>query len=180
MRDCKLKHHMRLHRDLPATRNPPGEPTETPWNCHGIEDSSGDRPNSNLVCTGWSVGSSAYLYIVLVRVLSGGKEVQTYALLDQGSTTTLCDRRLLDKIGMSGEEVEFSLSTTNKQLVNRHGRKVQLRVAPLDGSDVIELPNVFSVGRIPVSNNLPLCCENLQRCPHLRGVKFAMLPGAKV
>jgi len=159
VRDCKLKHHTLLHRDLPATRNPPGEPTEAQRKCHGNEDSSGDRPNANLVCAGGRIGSSAYLNIVQVRVFSGGKEVQTYAFLDQGSTTTLCDRRLLDKLGMSGEEVEFSLSMINKQLVNRHGRKVQLRVAPLDGSDVIELPHVFSVGHLPVSQTRSLCCK---------------------
>jgi len=46
-----------------------------------------------------------------VRVFPGGKDVQTYAFLSQGSTTTLCDRSLPDKLGMSGEEVEFSLTT---------------------------------------------------------------------
>ena len=101
---------------------------------------------------------------------------QTY----QGSTiNTLCDRRLSDKLGMP-QEVEFSLTTINKHLVNRHGRKVQLNVAPLDGSDVIELPSVFPVGRWPVAQNPSLCCKDLQSWPHFGCVISTVLPDAKV
>jgi len=57
---------------------------------------------------------------------------------------------------------------------------VQLTVAPLHGSDVIELPSVFSVGRFPVSQNPLLCCKDLQRWPHLRDVRLTKLPDAEV
>ena len=54
------------------------------------------------------------LNVVPVHIMAHGKEVKTNAFLDQGSTTTLCDERLVDALGLSGEPVTFSLSTLNR------------------------------------------------------------------
>ena len=64
------------------------------------------------------------LNVVHLRVTANGKEVKTNAFLDQNSTTTLCDERLVDALGLHGEPATFALSTLNRVAAKRHGKKV--------------------------------------------------------
>jgi len=84
-----------------------------------------------------------YLNIVPVRVEANGKEFITKAFLDQGSSTTLCDKKLLELLGVPRERVTFALTMVNKTSERQQGFKASLSVAPLHENRYVGLPNVF-------------------------------------
>jgi len=150
-----VKHCMLFQQDIPVTTN---QVNQQKRNARIVELHIHQEIGWWQTCLCWRmVGSPVYLNIVPVRVFSGGNF--RYAFLNQHSTMALCHWRVLDKLGMSGQEAKFSLTTINKDLVNRHGL-VQLSMAPLDGSDVIELPCVFSVEHLAVSQNPSFCYKD--------------------
>lgn len=52
------------------------------------------------------------LGILPVKVVGNGKEVNTYAFIDNGSDSTLVDRQLVESLGISGTKVnDFTLTT---------------------------------------------------------------------
>ena len=56
-----------------------------------------------------------FLNVVPVKVFCNGRKVHTYAFLDQGSTTTLSDEKLLHQFDIVGEDVSFTIATVNKR-----------------------------------------------------------------
>ena len=165
---CKLKHHTLLHREMRAAGHA-SEASELPKN-RRKSDTAEDPAKANHVYAGVRVGSPVYLNIVPVNVYPDGKMMQTYAFLDQGSSTTLCNQRLLEKLGVSGEEVEFSLTTINKHSERRIDFNVHLSVIHVDGGSIVDLPNVISVDHLPVSQNQLLGFDHQQRWPQLPDV----------
>jgi len=90
------------------------------------------------------------------------RKVVTNAFLDQGSSTSLCDSRLLQQRQFQGKKVSFSLTRVNKVKEKRHGFKVSRCVTSYDGGETLELPNVLSVDSLPVSCNAPVSSKDLQ------------------
>jgi hypothetical protein len=102
---------------------------------------SGSRSKSNQVS----------LRIVPVVVGTGSSQVETYALLDEGSDVTLCSDSLIKRLGVEGKPCKFTLTTVNKSSQNQTGREVQLQVSALNGGQVIDLQRVWSVKTLPIS-----------------------------
>ena len=120
--------------------------------------------------------SNVFLNVIPVEVVTCGKSIMTYAFLDQGSTTSLCDKRLLDQLQVSGEPAKFSISTVNEQTL-RQGCKVNLTVCSLAGDETLVLRDVLSVDRLPVSPNPSLSSDELKAWPHLPNVSFPVVQG---
>ena len=116
---------------------------------------------SSKVCNVRGEAITTSLNVVPVRIAAHGKEVKTSAFLDQGSTTTLGDERLVDALGSSGEPVTFSLSTLNRVSEKRYGKKVQLDVAPINGADVLTLV-AFTFDCLEVTKNPAIDAIDLQ------------------
>ena len=57
--------------------------------------------------------SDVYLCVVSVLIKYKGKGLRTYAFLDQGSTHTFCEQRLLDALQAEGPQSEMSFQTLN-------------------------------------------------------------------
>ena len=55
--------------------------------------------------------NAVYLCVVPVKVTVDNKEVLTYAFLDQGSTHSFCNKKLIDSLGISGTPDEIVLQT---------------------------------------------------------------------
>ena len=62
-----------------------------------------------------------------MKVFYNSNEVETYAFLEQGSTTTLCDEKLLRQPVVVGEDVSFVIKTMNKKMENHKGMKANLQ-----------------------------------------------------
>ena len=94
----------------------------------------GERPSEKRVC----------LRVVPVRVqgCSNSRMAETYALLDDGSDVSLCDLQLLEQLGLSGVQRQFTLSTLNTEDHEQSGREVSMQVTSLNTTGSISLPGV--------------------------------------
>ena len=95
---------------------------------HHIE-AGGDRTaNSN--------GTRISLRIVPVRVSAkNGREVETYAFLDDGSDETLCLQCLVEELDVEGSPTAFALTTINTEGTQRLGEEVSLTVQALTSNE---------------------------------------------
>ena len=95
---------------------------------HHIE-AGGDRTaNSN--------GTRISLRIVPVRVSAkNGREVETYAFLDDGSDETLCLQCLVEELDVEGSPTAFALTTINTEGTQRLGEEVSLTVKALTSNE---------------------------------------------
>lgn len=94
-----------------------------------------------------AVGRKVCLRIVPVRVQGKqpGQEVETYALLDNGSDVSLCDEKLIDQLGISGVQRHFYLTTQEKRDSPRSGYEVKLTINSIDNESSLEVPKVWTV-----------------------------------
>ena len=86
-----------------------------------------------------------FLNVVLVKILAKDREVYTYAFLDQGSTTTLCEQSLFDQLGIKGESVFINLTTVNHKAPSYESKRVSLTLTRVASDESIELNEVYSV-----------------------------------
>ena len=72
------------------------------------------------------------------------------ALLDTASTNTFCSQRLVDLLGVQGRMTSYTLTTLTSKNENKDTLLVDLSVKSLDGSNSLDLRNVYVVPEIPV------------------------------
>jgi len=122
---CKFKHHELLHDSNHGSfeQSSAQDKTQGVSNTHGtatVGASSCNVPSYSVTAD----MSVVFLNIVPIRITCGDEEVVTNAFLDQGSSTSLCDSRLLQQLQFQGGKVSLSLTTVNKVKEKRHGFKV--------------------------------------------------------
>ena len=81
--------------------------------------------------------------MVPVRVSSLTRSINAYAFLDQGSTSFLCDQRLLKWLNVSGDDVTFSITTLNAKTDSCKGRRVALNLSSIDGSESLHIDDTL-------------------------------------
>ena len=83
---------------------------------------------------------------------SKGQELKTYGLLDNGSDVSLCEKGLLEQLDISGIERDFFLTTQEKKDSAKKGLEVKLTVESTNGDEQLEIPKVWSVESLNISN----------------------------
>ena len=166
---CKFKHHELLY----DSNRGSFEQSTAQDKTQGVINTRGTAtigtPSSNVPSHSVTTDMPmVFLNIFPVRITCGDNEVVANAFLGQGSSTSLCDSRLLQQIQLQGEKTSFSLTTVNKVKEKRHGFKVRMCVTSNDGGETLERPNVLTVDSLPVSLNAPVSSKDLQRWRHLR------------
>ncbi|PFX28559.1 hypothetical protein AWC38_SpisGene6728 [Stylophora pistillata] len=162
---CKIGHRKNstfLHpkNDKPA-KTEPASPSET-QSSNTDNEKQNDRARSCFTevvackgtCSATGAGATATgLAIVPVNVRAKGKEnmVQTYAFLDPGSNTTFCTDKLIERLGTTGRKATLSLTTMDSDNVKSESLVVNLEVSDLQGRNVVELSDVFSRVKLPVT-----------------------------
>ena len=124
-------------------------------------------------CASIGAGKSASaLPIVPVRVKAKGSNTSTvtYAFLDSGSNTTFCSNKLVETLGIEGEKTWLSLTTLSKQNCMM-SRNLSLSLS-LDENYFVELPSVFSVPSLPVSDDNVPTQEDVISFPYLRDLQI--------
>ena len=96
----------------------------------------------------------------------------TYAFLNSGSKTSFCTEDLLRKLGIKGKKTSLSLTTIQTSNQSIKCSLVNLEVADLSEQTRIDLPIVYSTPSLPVSNDTIGTQEDVNRCPHLKGIKM--------
>ena len=84
-----------------------------------------------------------------VRASNSLKYVETYALLDTGSTSTFCSERLSDALQLDGDTQELTLTTLDKEDRRLSSCVVSLEVTAIDG-DFHSLERVLTRPSIPI------------------------------
>ena len=80
------------------------------------------------------------------------------------------------QLGMSGKKINFSLTTMQDQNCDSEGTLVQnLEVFDLDRNHFVELPMLISRKTLPVSTEDIPTQKDVERWPHLRGLKIPQL-----
>ena len=106
---------------------------------------------------------------VRVRAPGGLKMVESYALLDSGSTSTFCRESLLDALGVKGSLEPVTLSTLQGDRVRSTSRVTNLEVVNDDGS-ITELVRVMSRPSLPIGPEHRGTAEEATHWPHLKDV----------
>ncbi|XP_048589971.1 uncharacterized protein LOC116613574 [Nematostella vectensis] len=123
---CKKRHHSLLHQvvSFPASDQVTNEP--------GVEESTQENTTNHVSQAGASKPnqSKVLLRILPVRVLAvdGSHDVETYAFLDEGSDTKLCETSLLEGRGIKRTKATFSVTNINAEKQQRLGQEVKLKV----------------------------------------------------
>lgn len=158
--DCTSKHHPLLHNWVPVRSD--NAVTQPSVNCAAV--------NGSFVKT--------CLGIVPVNVKGGNGQIcQTYALLDDGADKTLCDERLIKKLGVSSRPVTFQISTVSSTGNTTHGQEVDLCVSPVSGNGGdVQLNNVWTVKILPISTCSAATAEDIRGIPYLYDIQ---IPNAK-
>ncbi|KAK3745210.1 hypothetical protein QZH41_004249 [Actinostola sp. cb2023] len=117
------------------------------------------------------------LAIVPVKVKAPGKSrvIETYAFLDNGSNTTFCTEELMQKLGIKGRKTNLSLTTVQSKNAAVECRLLNLEVFDLKQENQIDLPNVYSMHKLPVSSADIATRQDIDRWPHLKGIELTAI-----
>ena len=149
--DCKQLHHM-LHRWMNESDHADTQPSVS---CAAMNSSSPQN------C----------LWIIPVMVKGGNdNSCVTYALLDDGADKTLCDERLLDALNVDSRSVTFNISTVDCTGSITHGQEVDLQVQHVNGHDRVDLRNVWSVKRLPISARSAVASSEIKKLSYLKDI----------
>lgn len=105
---------------------------------------------------------------VKVRLTNSDEYVETYALLDSGSTSTFCTDSLLQRLQARGKKSRIKLTTLGS--TNEIDTVIvdNLNVSDIDDNKSIHLPAVLSRPNIPVSKEEIPTQEDVDRWPQLQ------------
>ena len=119
-------------------------------------------------------GRKVALPIVAVRVKApdSDRDIETYALLDSGSTHTFCTDNLLDKLGIKGRRGNIAVSTLGGQENDSECRIADLTVTGIDGQGELKMRSVYSKDRLPTMMDSAGTTADADLWPHLRGLSL--------
>ncbi|VDP44108.1 unnamed protein product [Schistosoma margrebowiei] len=110
------------------------------------------REGKEFLCTEKSVQhvqKQAAFAIVPVLVRNGEKVVQTCAFRDSGSDASLITEDLARRLDLEGQSKTILLKTLDNQSTFQC-KEVHLEVSSLDSFSSFKIPNVWTVGRLPM------------------------------
>ena len=94
---------------------------------------------------------------------------RTFALLDTGSSTTFCTRRLMDKLKLQGTKLSYQLQTLHGSMDNC-SEVVHFEMSSEDGTESLSMNNVLVVDTIPVEE---YSLQDVQSYPHIKDITFS-------
>ncbi|XP_058816055.1 uncharacterized protein LOC131679358 [Topomyia yanbarensis] len=140
-------------------------------NGSGKADTTSGAGNTNIVVhqnLHSSMSYSLFRYLP-VTIHGNGKQVSTYAFLDDGSSSTLLERNIASSLGIKGPTDGFCLSWTGN--ISREEKESQrISVVICGNSKKFKLHNVRTVQQLQLPAQT-MCYDNLARSyQHLKGL----------
>ena len=123
--------------------------------------------------------STVYLGIIPVTLKNNDTQVQTYALLDSGSNTSLLKREIYDVLKLQGTPTSYSLQTINNN--KSVGQQYKTSFAMLDTRKRQEIQvQALTVDNISVSlNSLPQESD-IKKWKHFQGIDIPQIDAKQV
>lgn len=158
--DCKNKHSGLLH---DAFEKSVPEKTESEK-----KEDSDKKEFTGAIAAG--VGSMSKARLPIVPILIQGREgwIRTAALLDPGSTRTLCSKALMNMLDVSGETTYLDLKVVGGSST-KSAKRLQLHVKPVKGHQKLLLPEVYAIEDFP---DLGVHSVDTSRWTHLQDIQF--------
>ncbi|KAJ8049693.1 hypothetical protein HOLleu_02543 [Holothuria leucospilota] len=167
----KKKHHILLHDESVSGQR--SKPDSTVQNVSSKEE--GDVAENTANCNATSSVSKEHqvkLCTVPVKVKGkSSKSITTWALLNNASNGTLCNKNLIKELDLGGKQTSFEISTVNDN-GTQQGFEVSMTVVSLSGDEFVELPKIWSVDRLPISSKSIPSNNDIRGWPHLEGIEL--------
>ena len=158
---CGLKHTKFIHVNL-TSRDQVGS-----VQCSFSRANGGVSVNSSSHAN-WALADVSVDVCVPIVSVKVNQKIEVSALLDTGSTTSFCSRRLVDFLGVKGTRRKYSLSTLSRHEEHKTTEVDSLKLESLDGSEFLEMSNVYVIDQIPINvPNVDVECYS-----HLRNLVF--------
>ena len=129
-------------------------------------------------------GSHEFKALPIVPVRVKGRDcdeiIKTYALLDNGSTSTWCSKSLAEKLGVVGPRIQVSLSTIDEGCSPTSCQRVCLEIMEMNEIIMIELPKVLTKEKLNISTDGVACQDDANRWSHLSGIRVPERINAEV
>ncbi|XP_043661591.1 uncharacterized protein LOC122625565 [Drosophila teissieri] len=153
---CRREHHRLLHgaarrpslrgahRDQERNRQPavPSNSLE-----RGAPREAGTPMQRNLSCVD-AEGSRLLLSILPVTLYGAGRKVDTYALLDEGSSVTMIDDELRKDLGVQGERRQLNIQWFGGKATREPTNVVSLKISGVGKPTRHVLKNVYAVSSL--------------------------------
>ena len=196
---CRVgqKHHTLLHRDANSSETKPElaysvsveRDTGAGDNAHVMSVALNSEPVDTQDNDSHDIAANALeskrqdvrLKVVPVKVWgSHGKQIETYAFLDEGSDSSLCSERLRKQLQIQGQSVKYSLSTI-KGTDSYAGHRINLSVQGLNETAVIKLSGCLSVPSLPrLQRSISSSGDGVRYSSVLHGVSLPFFDGGCV
>ena len=167
---CSAKHSTFLHPRRPAPTIDANECLKQAQSApvHPVQ------PSGDSIGAGTLASSSVGLAILPVKVRAKGQHtmVETYAFLDTGSNTTFCTERLQRQLRAEGVNTSLSLTTLERSESQRNCSLLGLEVFDLNENVLVDLPTVYSVPDLPVTQADVPRQEDIDKWDYLQGVQL--------
>ncbi|XP_072174663.1 uncharacterized protein [Diadema setosum] len=189
--DCGKTHHALLHTTSNPSRNSPRqenrEDSTRQENQQGVRQ---DNPSSSSGSQGDERSGRSFtahpsrgkicLRVVPVKVGGNGRQKTTWALLDEGSDVSLCTKGLVDKLGLTGTERSFKLSTVDQTGASKRGLEVSMSVQGVMGQETLTLDNVWTVDSLPVADECFPNSADVKEWSHLNDITLPAMDQGEV
>ncbi|CAH1638192.1 unnamed protein product [Spodoptera littoralis] len=173
IKGCNMKHHKLLHkeRDDKTThiRPPHAPPSMTPVITHESVTSARET-----VSTTSPRNRRAYLKIVPVTLRGPRTSIDTYALLDDGSTVTLLDATVADILGADGPASPMQIQGLGTDVKHEQSRTVSLHIQGKYHSIPQKIGAARTVNRLEVMAQT-VHTEDLNNCRHLNDIRSTLV-----
>ncbi|XP_065092441.1 uncharacterized protein LOC135713285 [Ochlerotatus camptorhynchus] len=154
---CRVHHHKLLH----STRNP---------SQNRVEAGSSSRSTNNVVHQHLHSSAAYSLFRYLpVTIRGNGQQINTYAFLDDGSSSTLLESSIASALGITGPTDNFCLSWTGN--ISREEKGSQRVTVVISGvREKFKPSNVRTVQELQLPSQTMQYEELQQTYPHLKGL----------
>ena len=176
---CEIKHHSLLHNDQRHSKDDSTKSNATPNRDTKYTDPNKKNPEK-VINSGRNnthhLDNGELFRVVPVELYVNDRKVSTYAYLDEGSSFTLMERNVADKLGISGTPETICLLWTNNVHRQEESEVVNLKIAGVT-SESSKRPSVkYELENFHVVQDLNLPEQSLpldtfrQRYEHLRNI----------
>jgi hypothetical protein len=145
-----------------------------------VAEVSNTRTVTSTCCSPMGAGDRKMAMSILpvrVEMEDGTACVETYALLDSGSTATFCSELIMHKLKASGPKTNIILKTMGHETTEEAYLVNGMMISALDGGGAIKLPPVISQATLPVSLKDVVFAEDLSQWSYLRDVTLPKIEG---
>jgi hypothetical protein len=161
---CGKKHTRLLHRSPASESRSENRDVEQVANQNGFVEAG-----CNLTGAGCKRVVLPILPVV-VQAPGSDKAIQTFALLDSGSTSSFCSKQLVDSLGLTGRNEMLSLTTLEAKNKITRTEVVSLLVSDLHRENVIEIPQTYVRQKLPLNVENVATLVDIEVWPHLSHV----------